>query len=514
MNHKSQTTKKLLFLFAIILIATSCSYRKRITANNIELSSYYATGMVFQKESPIIIKGKCSAFGVLAVKIENAQKYATADEEGYWEVSFPPVDYDGTFSVTVEGVDETIRFDNIAMGQLWAVVGDSWLDDNYENYTEKTEVGLQNNDVRYFQPELDFDKAKTLKGEWKTITREKVHKYEVFCQILGDMIGEKEDEVIGLINLSWPGLSAYDFNKEIQDGQDSLWQRYFEQQIAYKKIADSSYNGINKGVLDRRADDWDWNETEFPVITKRKWYMKNRTVWFRKKIYISEKYIDSDFIVNLGTIRGQFDFYFNGVKIDKFNGESAEYKITIPDSLVKVWTNLITIRMVAGDSLSGLYSLSPYVTNLSSTFHRSMSEEWLYRSYYEQILPDVYRADSLGIPIKENVLDRMDVVNTEGVVFAAGINFFNVKDKSNVNTTLELIEEKVNAKHKYIFLIQKPGVIDSIVNREMYNSIRNRQLEYAAAAKFNVINTLDLEPLEGDIQYQPLIRRLLEVHYK
>ena len=76
----------------------------------------------------------------------------------------------------------------------------------------------------------------------------------------------------------------------------------------------------------------------------------------RKKIFISEKYITSDFIIDLGTVRGQFDFYFNGTHIENFKGESIHYKLRIPDTLIKIWTNLLTVRMVAGDSLSGFYS--------------------------------------------------------------------------------------------------------------------------------------------------------------
>ncbi len=517
MIHFAKTTNKSLFFITAILIFSSCSYKKKISAENIQVLPYYSSNMVLQKGMPVKIGGKCSSNGVLAVKIENVLKYATANAVGEWEVTFPAVDYAGAFSISIEGVDETIELNNVVVGQIWAIVGDSWLNDSLNNFSDKVSIGIQNNKVRYFQPELNFTPNSELNGEWKSLRREQINKYEHFCQLLGEEINQTQDDVIGLINLTWPGVKLSDYQADVIEGADTIWANYFEQQQNYRSIADSSFRGIEKGVLDRRSEDWDWNETEFPIIAYQRWFLKNRILWFRKKVYIPEKSIDSDFIVDFGTIRGQFDFYFNGIHLNSFKGEIRDYKLTIPDSLVKVWTNLITVRMVTGDSLSGFYSATPEITNVNSTFRRELSEEWLYRTYYEQRLPNVTKSDNLIVPIKSNLLDKLNNIDVEGVIIAGGYHFYAKEGAGNSSSVkaLQDIEAKINAKHKYLFLISKPEAVDSIVNRRLYNALRNEQLEMAAKSGYRVINTLDIPTgINLELYYNSLISRFTNLHFE
>lgn len=507
----------MLILLLSVIIFGSCSYKKRITAEDIIVSPYFSSNMVFQKGMPIRITGQCSTLGVLAVKIENVLKYATANSSGKWEVTFPAVDYSGTFSITIEGADESIEFNNVAVGKVWTIIGNAWLNNDFENYNDEILIGIQNNNVRYFQPKIDFKQTTSLEGEWKSLKREQINVYEHFCQLIGEELSESEEDVIGIVNLTWPGLNVSDFQVEAFNGVDSLWTEYFKQQQLYKQIADSSFRGIEKGVLDRRLDDWDWNETEFPIIAQKRWYLKNRTIWLRKKVYVPEKFIDSDFILKFGTIRGQFDFYFNGIYMGAFIGEREDYNLTIPDTVVKVWTNQITIRMVTGDSLTGFYSTNPEITNVNSTYRRDITEEWLYRTYLEQRLPNVTESDSLFIPITVNILDKLNKIDAEGLIIAGGYQFFNAKNNTNELATgaLQRLDELINAKYKYLFLVPKPGVVDSIVNNELYNSVRNIQLEVAAKNGYRIINTLDISPeLDQQGFYQGLTERFREIQFE
>lgn len=496
MNRLVVASLRILFLGFVFSLIASCSYRKKISAGQVSISPFFSSNMIFQKGEPIKLYGKSSPNGVLAIKIESALKYTTANEAGEWEVSFPPVDYKGEFSITIEGLDKTIELKNLAMGKVWLVIGDAWQDDAYENYSVQVFSGVQDKKVRYFQPKTGFAKTEKLEGEWKIAKREKILQNEYLCHLLGEELSKKGEDYVGIINLTYPGLKASDVFNDSPEGVDTLWNNHLMLQKERKRIADSSFRGLEHGVLERRLDDWDWNEITFPVIAHKRWFLENRTTWLRKKVYISQKYIDSDFMLEFGTIRGQFDFYFNGTKIKSFMGEESDFSIEIPDSLVRVWTNLITIRMSANDSLTGFYSPTPKIANIKSTFQRELTDEWLYRSYLEQRLPNVSSADSIVFPLRHNVLDRFETLHVEGMLLTGGFNFFYSKSDVTKKTkeALRVLDDRIVSSNKYMFLVPKPGIVDSIVNYGLYNNIRNAQLESGAGFGYKLINTMDIHP--------------------
>ena len=75
----------------ILLLLTSCSYKRKLTASNILLSPVYASGMVLQTSPGTIINGKANPGGVLAVKISDFVRLAQADDKGSWQVEFPEI---------------------------------------------------------------------------------------------------------------------------------------------------------------------------------------------------------------------------------------------------------------------------------------------------------------------------------------------------------------------------------------------------------------------------------------
>lgn len=495
MNRPALASLRILYLGLIFGLLVSCSYRKKISAEEISISPFFASNMVFQEGKPIDLNGTCTPNGVLAVKIENVLKYATANEAGEWELSFPPVDYKGEFTITIEGLDKTIELKNLVMGNVWVVVGDAWLNAEADNFSDQVFSDIQNNNVRYFKPAEGFKKKDELEGGWKTAKREYILRNEYLCHLLGEELSNIDNEYIGIINLTYPGLKVSDIYSNAPDGIDTLWNKHLELQKERQFVTDSSFRGLERGVLDRRLDDWDWNEITFPLVAHRRWFLKDRIIWLRKKVYISEKDIDSDFKLELGTVRGQFDFYFNGTKIQSFKGEERKLTVSIPDTLVKVWTNLITIRMAANDTLSGFYSSTPKITNVTSTYNRELNDEWLYRGYYEPGLPNVTDSDSLVIPLKNNVLDRMKPLYAEGMLITGGFHFYNTGADITVQAqkAMDFLDGKVITSKKYMFLIPKPGFVDSVVNGGLYNTIRNAQLESGAGFDYKLVNTMDIQ---------------------
>lgn len=509
--------KKVTCHFVVFLVVTmlvsSCQMRKSPTATNIQLDPIYTSNMVFRQGDSIVVKGTCNGNGLLKVFLENGIRYVQANDKGVWRVSLPPIDYKGEFKMVFEGVKQSIELNNLRIGQVWVVVGDAWMPDVYDAYSDEkvlSGVGSDAN-VRIYSPSSLLKQGGATKGQWKTLSNNKQCYRAVFSGVLGQQLAENCEQTIGVINLTHAGTQVNNFDalkvlKADSIGHaDSLWIAYFNRCARFNYLADSSFKGIEKGVLDRFADDWDWNDVNMPLITSKRWYMKDKIVWLRKNVYIPAKYITSDFTVNMGALRGQYKFYVNGTEVANVKGEHKEFIFSIADSLLKPWSNLLTVRMVAGDPLSGIYSENITVSNADFTYSRNINEEWLIRTYYEPGLPSTTKDEYLWPKVNENYLKQFENYSVDGLVCAGGARQYIDCNAEAVESMLTALDVSFAAKNKYLYLLPLPSYIDSLVNINYYNQTRNLQLLAAANANWKTINVLDVDinnsylPLQFDM---------------
>ncbi len=490
------TLFKVLYLFLFLTILVSCSYNKKLTAVDIELPAHITSNMVFNYGDSIRLEGICNPEGVLAVRLNNDVKRVKADKSGKWKVNLPAIDYKGEFSIHIEGKKKTLTLDHLQMGDVWVIIGDTWLTESAEHLLNQNVEGVRmpTNRVKIYTPSSLIKKNDDL-VEWQPLNTNLGEYREQFAQIIGDELSHISNRPIGIINLSWPGTDFHSvsFQDTIEaETRDSLWNDYFLRQKKYVYLADSSFNGLEKGVLGRYEDDWDWRETSFPVITSKNWYLKNRIVWFRKKINIAEKYITSDYILHLGSISGQFDVYFNGVHLEKLKGEKQDYSLTIPDTLIKVWTNMLTIRMVAGDMSSGMFSESPTFYNADSSYFSNIAEKWLIRNYYEPPLPSIDRPDQLTPLVFDKYISLFSHYNVKGVMVAGGVNQYKNANSAEIENGLNLINTAFKSDKKYMFILSAPGYFEALNPDSEYQISRTNQLRAAGKAHWDLVNTLDL----------------------
>ncbi len=505
-------------IFIFPLFIASCSYKEKLTAENIELSPYYSSDMVFQENKPIMLSGRCTHNGVLAVRIESAMKLVKADADGNWDVSFPPVNYKSPFTIYIEGTDEEIKLENVVTGKVWVVVGDGWLSNDWENiYKDIQEVNIAGQ-VRYCQPIVDFAGISLKRRAWKSLNSGKIKKNEQFARILGEELYHNSGTPVGLVNLIVPGTDFINFTEDIpkqylfpdEEARDSAWMEYYDSKNKEQKIADSSFNGIERGVLDLRYDDSDWGKIDFPVITGDKWFLKDKIIWFRKKIVVSDKYRTGDFLIDFGTIRGDFIFYLNGDKVGEAKGEHRHYSLIVPDSLIRIWSNLITVRMVTSDSLSGFFTADMNVRNEDSTYKTGINEKWAYRANFEPQLPVTKCPEWLYPGIREEILPRIEIRETEGIIVAGGYSMFKHCNKRNIESGLELFKNYFHPQKKILYLLDRPGYADSLKYNNVYIHKVGEQLEAAAATGYSIINISDISIKDGNFNaYEEITERLV-----
>ncbi len=512
--------KKIPGIILVLCLLSSCSYKKRLTAVDIDVHPYYTSNMVFQTGLPITLSGKCSSNGKLAVLIENVSKVVDADQNGDWSVTFPKLDFKGSFSIKVEGKNGVeVLLNNVITGNLWVIVGDNWKPYSKECFSTSSPSRSFNDAVRYFQPNVMPTKFNLEGSSWKVLAPENIYDYEKLTRTIGERLQDIYNTPVGIINLSWPGTHIVDFANNVPDefnqpenvSLTSLYNDFDSISHVQQFINDSSFRGIEKGALDIRLEDWDWNDLNLPVKTGRKWYLKDRIVWLRRKFYVSDKYRTSDFGINFGTIRGGFVFYVNGNEIDRFEGETTNYTIQLPDSVLRTWTNLLTIRMNTSDSLSGFYSDKILVANHDSSYKVNIDEGWVYKGYLEPKIPKNTLPVWSYPRIYNTIVPEIRSEHFDGIIVAGGYNMYRNLDVSQIQEGLENIHNNFKADKKLLCLPPQIGFVDSLEMGDYYLKILNAQLKASAHAGYKLINLSDIQnPQANDYSIIEISERIIE----
>jgi len=112
----------LIALAAMVPVTTGAAENGTLRVHNI-----FGPNMVIQRDKPITIWGWAQTGHKVAVRFGQAQAEATAGgEAGRWEVTFPARQADATGQkLIVTAGDETIEMDNIVIGDVWVMNGQS-----------------------------------------------------------------------------------------------------------------------------------------------------------------------------------------------------------------------------------------------------------------------------------------------------------------------------------------------------------------------------------------------------
>ncbi len=112
-------------LFAVLLLL---SYSPSLwAADALKVHGVFSSHMVIQRDKPIVVWGWGPAGSNVSVRFGNEQAETTVkDRKGYWAVAFPARGADANpRTLTVKSGKETIEMENIVIGDVWVMNGQS-----------------------------------------------------------------------------------------------------------------------------------------------------------------------------------------------------------------------------------------------------------------------------------------------------------------------------------------------------------------------------------------------------
>ncbi|MCH5232723.1 MAG: sialate O-acetylesterase [Muribaculaceae bacterium] len=106
-----------------------------ITGNfgGLKLPEVYADGMVLQRNKDLKINGTANAGEKVTVTIGDNTRTAVASNDGQWSVTMPPMRETTGLTMTVKAGNETLTYNDVAVGEVWIASGQSNMEFRLKN---------------------------------------------------------------------------------------------------------------------------------------------------------------------------------------------------------------------------------------------------------------------------------------------------------------------------------------------------------------------------------------------
>jgi len=195
-----------------VLAVASCLILAASSAHpEVTLSGIFTDHMVLQRGMPVPIFGDAAPGEQVTVTIGDQTQTATVDDDGRWKVTFPALEIEAPFTVTVAGANE-ITLSDVLLGDVWVCSGQSNMGmtvAGVENAAEEIaaadfpQIRLYNLPRHTAQEPLQ-----EVGGAWAPCGPATVRGFSAAAYFFGRDLHQQLGVPIGLINTSWGGTPA------------------------------------------------------------------------------------------------------------------------------------------------------------------------------------------------------------------------------------------------------------------------------------------------------------------
>ncbi len=177
----------------------------------VKLPAVIGDHMVIQRDLPVKVWGTANAGEKVTVSLAGKSQAATADKDGKWAVTLPPMTAGGPMDMTVAGTNR-LTVKDILVGEVWVCSGQSnmqWTVRGAANPDEEV-VAAKYPKIRLFTvarktadtPQPDCG------GAWSVCSPQTAGNFSAVGYFFGRSIHKALDVPVGLINTSWGGTRA------------------------------------------------------------------------------------------------------------------------------------------------------------------------------------------------------------------------------------------------------------------------------------------------------------------
>jgi sialate O-acetylesterase len=364
------------FLLSILFFAISTSTFNVI--GQIRTSKIFTNNAILQRNITVPVWGWGNPSSQVKVTLNNISYNTKVDLNGEWKVLLKPQNASGPFSMLIESDGELIKYDDIYFGDVWLCSGQSnmeWILKN-TNDAKKEIAEMKDPLIRHFKvPRSNADEPENELegGEWVQGNKNTVENFTAIGYYFAKELRAEFDVPIGLLNSSWGGSRIEPWiSKTMLDARhpEYDYESYTSNNPSGNK-AEEKYKKMFPGITEIDAgmkgeqfiwasdiqDESKWNNIEIQTLWENQGYGNFDGIgWYRSQFTLTQNELNSDIILNLGTIDDSDQTFVNGILVgNTMNAYNKERNYNIEKSLLKAGENTLTIRVTDTGGGGGLY---------------------------------------------------------------------------------------------------------------------------------------------------------------
>lgn len=355
---------------------------------SLTVSPLFSNHAVLQRDMPIRFWGTSDPGTTVSGTFAGSEFSTTADDDGHWETVIGPKAAGGPFVLYVHSGDDSIRSNNILVGDVWLCSGQSnmgWRLEQSDRGAEFIE-SASSDGLRMLQANrrTSHEPIDTVDSRgWRTDAPAYVARFSAVGYHFGRLLHEQTGVPIGLIESTWGGTPAeawtpeptlrantdwaqplldtlpdYDVPPEELQAQVDAFERQHADYIARVLEAEQ---GLPAGWHTPEHVDADWTDITAPGFWEPVIGSVDGIVWLRKTVVLTEAQAEAGATLHLGMIEEYDDTFVNGTRVGGMNYPSPgagrrEREYPIEPGVLRPGPNTIAVRAVDTRTAGGFGS--------------------------------------------------------------------------------------------------------------------------------------------------------------
>lgn len=407
-----------------------------------KLSTLFRDGMILQRGENTSLWGKTNPDSKVMV-IFLGEKYETiSDSFGKFLIKFELLIAGGPHEMILDD-GEILTIKDILIGDVWLLNGQSNMElpirrtlDLYENEMKEA---CENN-IRKFAVPMQYEFKEPVEeltsGEWKSVTPEHVLDFSATGYFFAKELYETYKVPIGLIQTAVGGtpIEAWlsedtihlvgGYEEELKRNKDEFYiKNTLEKESKRNTKWQNNLNTHDKGLKEewyrKDTNTSYWNTIELPkYLEEFKDYYG--TIWFKKKIYLSESQSKKVGKLMLGTLVDADETYINGVLVGSTAYRYPPRRYILPEGLLNEGMNTITVRLTCTHNVGAFIPDMPYYLSIEDE-NINLKGEWKYhKGFKTELLPQSTMFQYKPTAVYNSMLYPIRRYSIKGLAFYQG----------------------------------------------------------------------------------------------
>ena len=274
------------FKFVLLLfVLLSCNSKNE--ENQLILPSIFSDHMVLQQKTDVVFWGRSRPNDKITITGSWGESNSVrADDIGEWDLKLLTPSAGGPFEVDVNSSYETIKYEDVLVGEVWLASGQSnmvWKLNQCEGCIDNQEEEIANanyNEIRFFNNPMDLSRTVIKSQKWRPVTSEfagemedtfSIESFSATGYFFARELYNELSVPIGIIGSSWGGtrVEAWTSRNKLSEITSVKLPSISQKQLSIKDVEELQeyYRKYNDSVAEVNYKLFGFQSFDLPRIT-------------------------------------------------------------------------------------------------------------------------------------------------------------------------------------------------------------------------------------------------------